>query len=82
MHSIGIHSALAIKRQRNRRDEQKRARERRYSAQSSESGYTNHSPPGSRKQRYRNSNLLTAGNGMSDSKVSVNFLYFTFLVLP
>ncbi|KAL1115986.1 hypothetical protein AAG570_005481 [Ranatra chinensis] len=38
MHAVGLHSALAIKRQRKRRDEQKRARERRYSSQSTESG--------------------------------------------
>lgn len=40
MHAVGLHSALAIKRQRKRRDEQKRARERRYSTQSTESGLT------------------------------------------
>lgn len=40
MHSMGLHSALAIKRQRKRRDEQKRARERRFSSQSTESGFT------------------------------------------
>ncbi|KAG5675153.1 hypothetical protein PVAND_005079 [Polypedilum vanderplanki] len=52
MHAVGIHSALAIKRQRKRRDEQKRARERRYSIQSSESGDT-HSPHGSTRRKYR-----------------------------
>lgn len=40
MHAVGLHSALAIKRQRKRRDEQRRARERRFSAQSGESGLT------------------------------------------
>lgn len=35
---MGLHSALAIKRQRKRREEQKKARERRYSTQSTESG--------------------------------------------
>ncbi|XP_021925788.1 uncharacterized protein LOC110832786 isoform X1 [Zootermopsis nevadensis] len=40
MHSMGLHSALAIKRQRKRREEQKRARERRFSSQSTESGFT------------------------------------------
>lgn len=40
MHAMGLHSALAIKRQRKRREEQKRARERRYSTQSTESGLT------------------------------------------
>ncbi|XP_022192142.1 uncharacterized protein LOC111050179 [Nilaparvata lugens] len=38
MHSMGLHSALAIKRQRKRREEQKRARDRRFSSQSTESG--------------------------------------------
>lgn len=38
MHTVGLHSALAIKRQRKRRDEQKRARDRRFSSQSTESG--------------------------------------------
>lgn len=40
MHSVGIHSALAIKRQRKRRDEARRARERRFSVQSTESYLT------------------------------------------
>lgn len=35
---MGLHSALAIKRQRKRRDEQRKARERRFSSQSTESG--------------------------------------------
>ncbi|CAB0002129.1 unnamed protein product [Nesidiocoris tenuis] len=35
---MGLHSALAIKRQRKRREEQKKARERRFSSQSTESG--------------------------------------------
>ena len=39
MHSLGLHSALAIKRQRKRREDHKRARERRYSSQSTESGF-------------------------------------------
>ncbi|KAG8252790.1 uncharacterized protein LOC124354377 [Homalodisca vitripennis] len=38
MHSMGLHSALAIKRQRKRREEQKKARDRRFSSQSTESG--------------------------------------------
>ncbi|GFG30215.1 hypothetical protein Cfor_10186 [Coptotermes formosanus] len=37
---MGLHSALAIKRQRKRREEQKKARERRFSSQSTESGFT------------------------------------------
>lgn len=35
---MGLHSALAIKRQRKRREEQKKARDRRFSSQSTESG--------------------------------------------
>lgn len=38
MHAMGLHSALAIKRQRRRREEQRKARERRFSSQSTESG--------------------------------------------
>lgn len=52
MHAMGIHSALAIKRQRKRRDDQKKARERRYSLQSTESGET-HSPHGSTRRKHR-----------------------------
>jgi hypothetical protein len=52
MHAMGIHSALAIKRQRKRRDDQKRAKERRYSIQSTESGDT-HSPHGSTRRKHR-----------------------------
>ncbi|CAB0041291.1 unnamed protein product [Trichogramma brassicae] len=40
MHAVGLHSALAIKRQRKRREEQRRAKERRYSLHSAESGKT------------------------------------------
>ena len=64
MHAMGIHSALAIKRQRKRRDEQKRARERRYSIQSTESGET-HSPHGSTKRKHRHH----YGHNNVDSKV-------------
>lgn len=53
MHSMGIHSALAIKRQRKRRDEAKKHKERRYSIQSSESGDTLHSPRSSIRRKYR-----------------------------
>ncbi|XP_046868515.1 uncharacterized protein LOC26528752 [Drosophila willistoni] len=70
MHSVGIHSAMAIKRQRKRRDEQKRARERRYSTQSSESGETFHSPSGSVRRRYHHSShSARSGPGMLDSQV-------------
>jgi hypothetical protein len=37
MHTVGLHSALAIKRQRKRREEQKKARERRFSTHSNDS---------------------------------------------
>uniref|UniRef100_A0A336LHC7 CSON005241 protein n=1 Tax=Culicoides sonorensis TaxID=179676 RepID=A0A336LHC7_CULSO len=53
MHSMGIHSALAIKRQRKRKEEAKKSRDRRYSIQSSESGDTLHSPRSSTRQKYR-----------------------------
>ncbi|XP_037961023.1 uncharacterized protein LOC119690106 [Teleopsis dalmanni] len=70
MHSVGIHSAMAIKRQRKRRDEQKRARERRYSTQSSESGETFHSPSGSFRRKYHHTHAAAKpGPGMLDSQV-------------
>ncbi|XP_033235734.1 uncharacterized protein [Drosophila pseudoobscura] len=69
MHSVGIHSAMAIKRQRKRRDEQKRARERRYSTQSSESGETFHSPSGSVRRKYHHHHAAKPGPGMLDSQV-------------
>ncbi|KAI5723252.1 hypothetical protein M8J76_003420 [Diaphorina citri] len=52
MHSIGLHSALAIKRQRKRREDQRKARERRFSSVSIESGLGN---SGSSLQSPRNS---------------------------
>ncbi|XP_031789574.1 uncharacterized protein LOC100117714 [Nasonia vitripennis] len=90
MHAVGLHSALAIKRQRKRRDEQRRARERRYSSQSGESGLT--SPRAStasldqhvRNQRKTNTRK-TRSQGMVDSKVvtSIGMLHIgvVFLVL-
>ncbi|GBP76057.1 hypothetical protein EVAR_44839_1 [Eumeta japonica] len=54
MHAVGLHSALAIRRERKRRAEQQRARERRYSLQSSESGVTSpHCSTGSLERRRR-----------------------------
>lgn len=53
MHSMGIHSALAIKRQRRRKEDAKKSKERRYSIQSSESGDTLHSPRSSTRRKYR-----------------------------
>ena len=68
MHAMGIHSALAIKRQRKRRDDQRRAKERRYSVQSSESGDT-HSPQGSTRRKHRHH---YGKHGINDTKVSKN----------
>lgn len=86
-----MHSALAIKRQRMRRDEQRRARERRYSAQSGESGLT--SPRAStgsldhhgRHHKSTHGGSRAAGQGMLDTKVvtSIGMLHIgvVFLVL-
>lgn len=91
MHAVGLHSALAIKRQRKRRDEQRRARERRYSVQSGESGLT--SPRAStgsldhngRHHKGPHGTARTAGQGMLDTKVvtSIGMLHIgvVFLVL-
>ncbi|KMQ97898.1 centrosomal protein [Lasius niger] len=91
MHAVGLHSALAIKRQRKRRDEQRRARERRYSAQSGESGLT--SPRAStgsldhhgRHHKGTHGAARNAGQGMLDTKVvtSIGMLHIgvVFLVL-
>lgn len=91
MHAVGLHSALAIKRQRKRRDEQRRARERRYSVQSGESGLT--SPRAStgsldhhgRHHKGSHGTTRSAGQGMLDTKVvtSIGMLHIgvVFLVL-
>ena len=90
MHAVGLHSALAIKRQRKRRDEQRRARERRYSTQSGESGLT--SPRAStgslehHPRHHKTANLhRSAGQSMVDSKVvtSIGMLHIgvVFVVL-
>lgn len=66
----GIHSALAIKRQRKTRDNQRKARERRYSVQSTESGDT-HSPHGSTRRKLHPHKVHTAdNNNLLDTKVS------------
>lgn len=72
MHSVGIHSALAIKRQRKWREEQKRAKERRDSIASSESGDTLHSHYGSTRRKYRHHTTATHKTAprMLDSQVS------------
>ncbi|XP_024868181.1 uncharacterized protein LOC112466308 [Temnothorax curvispinosus] len=91
MHAVGLHSALAIKRQRMRRDEQRRARERRYSAQSGESGLT--SPRAStgsldhhgRHHKSAHAGGRASGQAMLDTKVvtSIGMLHIgvVFLVL-
>lgn len=90
MHAVGLHSALAIKRQRKRRDEQRRARERRYSAQSGESGLTSpRASTGSLDHHGRHHkgphSSRAAGQGMLDTKVvtSIGMLHIgvVFLVL-
>lgn len=90
MHAVGLHSALAIKRQRKRRDEQRRARERRYSVQSGESGLTSpRASTGSLDHHGRHHksahSARTAGQGMLDTKVvtSIGMLHIgvVFLVL-
>lgn len=77
MHAVGIHSAMAIKRQRKRRDDQRKAKERRYSIQSSESGDTQHSPHGSTRRKHRHQTTHSAGNGMLDTKVNNYFKTFS-----
>lgn len=72
---MGIHSALAIKRQRKRRDDQKKARERRYSIQSTESGDTGHSPHGSTRRKHRHQYGGHPDGNNLDSKVSFFFLF-------
>jgi hypothetical protein len=69
MHAMGIHSALAIKRQRKRRDDQKKAIQRRYSIQSTESGET-HSPHGSTRRKHRSK---YGHSNPADATVSENF---------
>lgn len=89
MHAVGLHSALAIKRQRKRRDEQRRARERRYSTQSMESGFTSPRASIGSLDHHRHHQAAqvhrAAGGGMLDSKVvtSIGMLHIgvVFLVL-
>ncbi|XP_026729138.1 uncharacterized protein LOC113494839 [Trichoplusia ni] len=80
MHAVGLHSALAIRRERKRRAEQQRARERRYSVQSSESGVTSpHCSTGSlERRRYRKSR---ATENEVVSSVGMLHLGVVFLVL-
>ncbi|VVC86606.1 uncharacterized protein LOC126979170 [Leptidea sinapis] len=80
MHAVGLHSALAIRRERKRRAEQQRARERRYSLQSTESGVTSpHCSTGSLERR-RHKKSGTADNEVVSS-VGMLHLGVVFLVL-
>ncbi|XP_072931629.1 uncharacterized protein [Epargyreus clarus] len=80
MHAVGLHSALAIRRERKRRAEQQRARERRYSLQSTESGVTSpHCSTGSlERRRYKN---VRATDNEVVSSVGMLHLGVVFLVL-
>lgn len=80
MHAVGLHSALAIRRERKRRAEQMRARERRYSLQSTESGVTSpHCSTGSLERR-RHRKPHAAENEVVSS-VGMLHLGVVFLVL-
>ncbi|XP_063534366.1 uncharacterized protein LOC134744478 isoform X1 [Cydia strobilella] len=80
MHAVGLHSALAIRRERKRRAEQQRAKERRYSLQSTESGVTSpHCSTGSLERR-RFKNTRTSENEVVSS-VGMLHLGVVFLVL-
>ncbi|XP_059051532.1 uncharacterized protein LOC131846286 [Achroia grisella] len=80
MHAVGLHSALAIRRERKRRAEQQRARERRYSLQSSESGVTSpHCSTGSlERRRFKKTR---ASENEVVSSVGMLHLGIVFLVL-
>lgn len=94
MHTVGLHSALAIKRQRKRREEMKKARERRFSSQSTESGLggsrSSCNSPGSfggstdHLRSFRRKHKAV-GPGLTDTKVvsSIGMLHIgiVFLVL-
>ncbi|XP_058807095.1 uncharacterized protein LOC131673252 isoform X1 [Phymastichus coffea] len=87
MHAVGLHSALAIKRQRKRRDEQRRAKERRYSSQSGESGLTSPrlSTASLDQRRHHKTHTERSNQGVLDTKVvtSIGMLHVgvVFLVL-
>ncbi|KAI5652155.1 hypothetical protein NE865_00493 [Phthorimaea operculella] len=80
MHAVGLHSALAIRRERKRRAEAQRARERRYSLQSTESGVTSpHCSTGSlERRRFKNTR---AQENEVVSSVGMLHLGVVFLVL-
>lgn len=93
MHTVGLHSALAIKRQRKRREEMKKARERRFSSQSTESGLGGsrsscNSPgsfDGSTDHLKKHRKHKVAGPNLADNKVVSNIgmlhIGIVFLVL-
>lgn len=84
MHAVaGIHSAMAIKRQRHRREVAARERERRLSTHSSESGDTHHSFHGSTRRKYRHHASGPTGSGMLDTKVvtSIGMLHIGVVFL-
>lgn len=84
MHAVaGIHSAMAIKRQRHRREVAARERERRLSTHSSESGDTHHSLHGSTRRKYQHHASGPTGSGMLDTKVvtSIGMLHIGVVFL-
>lgn len=83
MHAVaGIHSAMAIKRQRHQRN-LKRERERRLSIQSSESGDTHQSFHGSTRRKFRHHASGPTGTNMLDTKVvtSIGMLHIGVVFL-
>lgn len=84
MHAVaGIHSAMAIKRQRHRREVAARERERRASTHSSESCDTHQSFRGSTKRRFRHLSSGPTGSSMLDTKVvtSIGMLHIGVVFL-
>lgn len=84
MHAVaGIHSAMAIKRQRHRREMAARERERRLSTHSSESGDTHHSFHGSTRRKHRPHASGPHGSTMLDTKVvtSIGMLHIGVVFL-
>lgn len=84
MHAVaGIHSAMAIKRQRHRREIAARERERRLSTHSSESGDTHHSFHGSTRRKHRPHASGPHGSTMLDTKVvsSIGMLHIGVVFL-
>lgn len=80
---MGVHSALAIKRQRKRRDEQRRARDRRFSVQSTESGFTSpsHSPLASAERLEARRGRGRSSESPGVSSIGMLHIGVVFLVL-